>query len=339
MKKKTSVLLVNLGTPDNHGLWEVYRYLVQFLNDPRVIDLSFILRFLLVNFIIIPLRLRRSSRRYRAIWTDKGSPLYYHTLKLKEELQKSMDEGVSIHIAMRYGNPSIKKTMENIRKENTSAIMVITLFPQYASSTSGSILEQVMRRVGGWNTIPSLKFIHDFSGNEGFLKVYAEKLISYNPAEYDHVLFSFHSLPVRHINRIHPGTDEKMCDCHREMPLHGRLCYKALCYSTARNIARYAGIDSKRYTVCFQSRFFKNWLSPFTEEVIVRKAKEGIKKMLIAAPSFVTDGLETIADLGVDGNRIFLENGGQHLQLVESLNSSPDWVGVLKDMILKENSG
>ncbi len=335
MKTKTCVLLVNLGTPNSTSVKDVRKYLYEFLNDPRVIDIPAIARFFLVNLIIVPFRAPKSAKIYKELWTKDGSPIIIYGKSVKEKLQAALGDKFEVELAMRYQNPSMDYVLERVKKRNYEKIILIPLFPQYASATTGSVHEKFMRIIKKWWVIPEIKFISQFYDNEGFLNTIVEQSKKYNLKEYDHILFSYHGLPVRQVNKVHPdGTTCKENNCDKEINEKNIYCYRAACYATTRLIAKKLSIPEKNYTVCFQSRLDKNWLEPFSDKVIIEQAKKGAKKLLVFSPAFVADCLETIVEIGIEYQKIFEENRGEKVQLVESLNDHPLWIETLKEMVL-----
>lgn len=336
MKGKTAVLLVNLGTPDSPSVADVRSYLGQFLNDPRVIDIPWLLRKVLVNLIIVPFRAPKSAKIYQKLWTEKGSPLLYYSQRVKELLQAELGESHEVFLAMRYKNPSIPDVLEMIRKKNYGKIIVLPMFPQYASATTGSAHEEIMRVVTKWWVIPEIKFISQYYDHPLFIDAFAERGKQYNIGEYDHVLFSYHGLPERQVDKVY---DEGLCadhDCEKEITWDNRFCYKATCYATTRLLAKRLAIPEEKYTVCFQSRLDKKWLTPFSDEVVQQCAEKGMKKILVFSPAFTADCLETIIEIGDEYQEIFHEHGGEKVQLVESLNDLPLWIRCLKDLTLND---
>jgi ferrochelatase len=337
MKSKTGVLLVNLGTPDSPSVSDVRKYLFEFLNDPRVIDLPWLLRKFLVNIIIVPFRAPKSAKIYQQLWTDNGSPLLIYGQKVKEKLQNSLGDKFDVELAMRYQNPKIDVVLDKMRKEQHEKIIIIPLFPQYASASSGSVIEKVMEIIGRWWVIPEIKFVGQFYDNEGFINTFVEISKKYNINEFDHILFSYHGLPVRQVDKVY--TDGKKCsehNCENEITTDNKFCYKAACYATTRLLVEKLKIPKDKYTVCFQSRLDKNWLEPFTDKVIIQKAQEKAKKLLVFSPAFVSDCLETTVEIGIEYQNLFKEYGGEKIQLVESLNDHPMWIETLKNLVLKE---
>ncbi|MFL5752371.1 MAG: ferrochelatase [Bacteroidia bacterium] len=337
---KTGVLLINLGTPDSPSTGNVRKYLTEFLNDRRVIDISAFGRFVLVNGIIVPFRSSKSAKLYRQIWTDEGSPLLIHTKNVTAKLQAALGNDYIVEFAMRYQNPDIKSALEKLRKEKPSKIIILPLYPQYASSSTGSTLEKLFNELKEWEVIPSLNIISKFYDDENYINAFVEEGKKFNIGEFDHVLFSYHGLPERHIKKgsAHYGSDYcQLSDkCCSTINRSNQYCYRASCFYTTREIAKKLNIPVEKYTVSFQSRLNDKWIKPYSDEVIKEKAKQGIKRMLVFSPAFVADCLETIYEIGTEYNEIFREHGGEKIELVKSLNDNEAWVETLKKMILKQ---
>ena len=337
MKKKTAVILANVGTPDEPTVPAVRRFLFQFLNDRRVIDLPWLLQKILVNLIIVPFRASKSTKLYQKLWTEKGSPLLIISRETRNKLQEKLGENYAVFVGMRYQNPSLKKVLQTIREKRFDKIVVLPMFPQYASSTAGTIAQLVNTETAKWNVIPELTIISQFYDNPQFIKAFAAQIRKYNPSEYDHIIFSYHGLPFSQTDRVHPAIKTVNCNCEVEMSEHGRFCYKATCYETTRLLAKELGLPKSAYSVAFQSRLTKNWLKPFSDHEVIKLAKEGKKRVLIAAPAFIADCLETIVEIGVEYQHLFEENGGEKIQLVESLNSNADWIDTLADLVTNKS--
>jgi ferrochelatase len=334
MKNKTGVLLLNLGTPDSPSVGDVRSYLSQFLNDPRVIDIPWLLRKILVNLIIVPFRAPKSAKIYKKLWTKNGSPLLYYSNRVKDLLQEDLGSDYEVHLAMRYKNPSIPDVMEVMRKKNFTRIIVLPLFPQYASASTGSAHEEVMRVLCKWWVIPDLRLISQYYDHPTFIQSIVEIAKKYNHQEFDHVLFSYHGLPERHVDKVY---NDGLCadhNCENEITEENKYCYKATCYATTRLLATALNIPSEKYTVCFQSRLDEKWLKPFSDKVVEECARKGMKKILVFSPAFTADCLETIIEIGEEYQEIFEENGGETVQLVESLNDHPLWITCLKEIVL-----
>ncbi len=336
MNSKIGVLLVNLGTPDSPSVTDVRKYLFEFLNDPRVIDLPWLLRKFLVNIIIVPFRAPKSAKIYQQLWTKDGSPLLIYGERVKEKLQTALGNNFEVELAMRYQNPSMDDVLEKMRLKQHQKLIIIPMFPQYASATTGSVVEKAMKIISKWWVMPEIKFIGQFYDDENFLNSFIERAKQFNINEYDHVLFSYHGLPVRQVDKVY--VDGKPCsdhNCENEITEDNKFCYKAACYATTRLLAEKLNLTNKNYTVCFQSRLNKDWLEPFTDKIIIQKAKEGAKRLLVFSPAFVADCLETNVEIGIEYQKLFEEYGGEKIQLVESLNDHPMWIETLKKLILK----
>lgn len=334
MKTKTAVLLINLGTPDSPSVQDVRSYLSQFLNDPRVIDLPLIPRKALVNLSIVPFRAPKSALVYKKLWTENGSPLLYYSNRVKVLLQEALGNDYDVFLAMRYKNPSIPDVMEVMRKKNYARIIVLPMFPQYASASTGSALDEVMRVLRTWWVIPEVKFISQYYDHPLYIEGFVERSKKYNLDEYDHILFSYHGLPERQVDKAH---QEGMCsdhDCEHEVTEENKFCYKATCYATTRLLAERIGIPPEKYTVCFQSRLDQKWLKPFSDEVVKQCGEKGMKKILVFSPAFTADCLETVIEIGEEYQEIFEHHGGEKVQLVESLNDHPLWVRCLRELVV-----
>jgi protoporphyrin/coproporphyrin ferrochelatase len=334
-REKTAVLLMNVGSPDKPELWAVWKYLTQFLNDRRVIDLPLVLQKFLVNVIIIPFRLRNSTKLYKQLWTPKGSPLIWYSLEMKEKLQVKLGSDYEVFVAMRYQNPDYRKAINEIRKKGYKRLVLFPLYPHHAMSTTETTIEAVKKELKG--AAIDLKVVEQFYARPDFIKAFADQGRKYNINDFDHVVFSYHGLPNRHLEKSHPGKDPVTCACNIAMPAHGEKCYKATCYATTRLLADELGLEKHQYSVAFQSRLDKNWMEPFTDEVLLEKLAEGKKKILVFAPAFVTDCLETIIEIGDEYKEIFLHKGGEKLQLVSSLNSEASWIKVMEVLVKEAN--
>lgn len=334
--RRKAILLLNVGTPDKPEIRSVRKYLSEFLNDPFVIDLPWLFRKILVNLIIVPFRAPKSTKLYQQLWTKQGSPLLLNTIKLQDKLQTKIGGKDQVFVAMRYGNPSIMLAVEQIVKVGFDQVILVPLFPQYATSTSETAIQAVNKEAKRWKEFPSIKVVNQFYDHPEFINAWHAKVQEFDINAYDHILFSYHGLPLSHIQKIHPSVGSLNCNCTSEMPENGQLCYKATCYATTRLMVEKFGLKKEQYSVGFQSRLTKNWLSPFTDELIKDLAKKGKKKMLILSPAFVADCLETKVELGIEYAEMFREFGGEKLDLVESLNDSEVWVDALDAIIRKQ---
>lgn len=325
---------MNVGTPEKPERKHVRKFIREFLNDPLVIDLPWLVRKILVNLIIVPFRTFKSTRLYQMLWTQHGSPLLYNMQKLTNDVWNKVGNEFQVFYAMRYGHPSLERLLRKISEtKQFDKLIIVPLFPQYASSTTGSVETLVDRWRKSVNYKGKINIIRQFYQSPGFIQSFIQRIKQYKWKEYDHIVFSFHGLPLRQINKFHPGHSSDDCSCHEKMPEYGQFCYKATCYHTARLLAKGLGLSTEEYTVAFQSRLTKNWLAPFTDRVITELAYKNIKKILVVAPSFVIDCLETNVEIGQEYKALFHEKGGEELVMVKSLNDAPFWTKGLVDII------
>lgn len=334
--KKTGVLLIQLGTPDSPSVGDVRRYLREFLNDPRVIDIPWFPRTLLVNGIIIPFRAPKSAKIYKELWAHGNgvSPLMTHTLNVQKKLQEElMDKNVTVEMAMRYQNPSMESVLDRMHKANYEQIIIIPLFPQYASASTGSAVEKAMKIIKKWWVIPEIKVISQFYDHEGYINSIVDRANAFDLKSYDHVIFSYHGLPERQVDKVYNSGLCADHDCESEITEENKYCYKATSYATTRLIATKLGLKEEDYTVSFQSRLNEKWLMPFSDKVVEEQGKKGAKKLLVFSPAFVADCLETIIEIGEEYQEIFTTNGGEKVQLVPSSNDHPEFISCLKDLV------
>jgi protoporphyrin/coproporphyrin ferrochelatase len=339
-KGKKGVLLVNLGTPDQPDTPNVRKYLREFLMDGRVIDIPFVQRWMLVNLIIAPFRAPKSAAEYQKLWDERGSPLKYYGEDVRDLLQKELTDDYVVALAMRYQNPSIASGLDELKKAHVSEIIVVPLFPQYASASTGSVADKVMEIVRKWQIIPNIRFINQFADDPLFIEVIAQRAKKWmEQHDYDHYLFSYHGLPERQILKGSVGSQCQLGKCCNSFHDKNRYCYRAQCFLTSRLLAESLGIAEDKYTVAFQSRLGKTpWIQPYTDEKLVEFAEKGYKKVLAFSPAFVSDCLETTVEVGETYHEQFLEAGGERWDLVESLNDHPLWIQCLKNMVLEEAS-
>jgi len=336
MQKKTAVVLINLGTPDSPKTGDVRKYLFQFLNDKRVIDLPYLLRKFLVNLIIVPFRAPKSAKIYKELWTDKGSPILLHTEALTEKVQSKLGEQFDVYYAMRYQSPSIESVLEKVRKTNPDEIICLPLYPHFAASSTGSTLAEVMRVIQQWWVIPQLKLLGQFYHNPTYIDLVCERAKPFDLNSYDHIIFSYHGLPTRQVDKVY---DEGLCtdrDCENEVTRENLYCYKAACFATTRAIVQKLNIPEDKCTVGFQSRLDKNWLTPFSDKLVEEWGKKGAKRLLFFSPAFVADCLETTIEIGGEYQEIFEEFGGETVDLVPSLNAGDDWAQMITDLVKHE---
>ena len=338
-KSKKGVLLVNLGTPDSPNVPDVRKYLREFLMDERVIDIPFIQRWPLVNLIICPFRSPKSSKLYKELWTEKGSPLLYISEELTEKVTKELgNEDYSVKLAMRYQSPSLETALAAFKQEQVEEIVVLPLFPQYASASTGSVVQKVQEIVGKWLIIPSIKTVNKFFEEKLFIDAWADVAKKYIEAkDYEHYVFSYHGLPERQIQKAcvnnYCQLNDKCCGTYNK---NNKYCYRAQCFETTRLMTEAMGIKEGDYSICFQSRLGKEpWIQPYAGDLINDLGKKGYKKVLAFSPAFVADCLETTIEVAVEFKEDFIKAGGEEWDLVESLNANKVWVDCLVDMVKK----
>ena len=337
---KKGVLLVNLGTPDDPGRAAVYRYLKQFLMDRRVIDYPWLPRTLLVKGLIAPFRSGSSSKLYKMLWTDEGSPLKIYGEKVAEGVATTLGDDYVVELAMRYQSPSIESALQKLLKAQVSEIIVFPMFPQYASATTGSVHDEVMRLLRKEDTIPDIKMINSYYDYEPITNIFAENARQFDLGSYDHILFSYHGLPKRQLRKgdVSGCHCTKVEGCCNQIQQVNQFCYSAQCHATTRAIAAQLNLKESQYTTTFQSRLGpEEWVQPYTIKVIEEQAKKGAKRLLVFSPAFVADCLETIIEIGTEYQEEFEEMGGEKVDLVPSLNDDPRWIEAIVDLVKMYN--
>ncbi len=335
--RPTGVLLVNLGSPASPATRDVRRYLRQFLSDPRVLDLRAPLRWLLLRSVILPFRAPRSAALYRKIWTPEGSPLRVHGHALADALGRRLGDGYRVELGLLCGDPSVETALDSLLAADVERLRVVPLFPQEASSSSGSALERVYAAAARrWN-VPPLEVVGPFFAHPGFVASVAEvarpQLASLEP---DHVLFSYHGLPERHVRRADPSAAHCLAsaDCCAEIGAVNRHCYRAQCHATTRAVARTLGLAADVYSNAFQSRFGRaRWIEPYTDAVLPQLAARGVRRLAVLCPAFVADCLETLEEIGIRAREQWAELGGEAFELVPCVNAHPTWVDALADLV------
>ncbi|OGH01913.1 MAG: ferrochelatase [Candidatus Lambdaproteobacteria bacterium RIFOXYD1_FULL_56_27] len=323
---KNGLLLVNLGSPDAPDEASVRRYLQEFLSDPRVMDIPAWSRFLILRLFILPKRPKKVAPLYRAIWTDQGSPLVAYGKQLAQGVQEALGPTWKVALGMRYGEPSLESALEQL--QGIGHLAVLPLFPQYASATTGSVIERLMELLGGQKVFPQLAIQPSFYQDPAFLDAFALRGRGLWSAGFDHLLFSFHGLPERHLTQAdRTGHCLNGPECCKAPGAAERGCYKAQCLATAQGLAARLEVPPDRWSVAFQSRMGKEvWLGPHFDQELERLVQAGVKRLMVYSPSFVADCLETLEEIGVAGAKRFRALGGEGLALVPSLNQGSDWV-------------
>ena len=335
--RPTGVLLIQLGTPDSTEVSDVRTYLREFLSDPRVIDIPAPARALLLNAVILPFRPRRSAEQYEKIWTDEGSPLTVHTEALTSAVQESLGEGYRVAFGMRYQNPPIESAVTRLAAANCDRIVVLPLFPQYASASTGSALEKALDVIGGrWN-VPDVVTIGDFYDDPGFIRSVAEiarpQLEAFAP---DHVILSYHGLPEKQVRKSDPTGEWclERADCCDQMVEANRFCYRAQSFATSRALASELNLEEGSYSTTFQSRLAgQKWIEPYTDVEVEKLYKSGVRRLAVLTPSFTADCLETLEEIGIRLREQWEGIGGEDLLLVPCVNASPSWVAAVADLV------
>jgi ferrochelatase len=334
------LLLINLGTPDEPTPGAVRRYLREFLSDPRVIDINPVGRKLLLELVILPRRPAQSARAYQSIWDPvRGSPLLYHSRDLAAGVAAALGDAWRVELAMRYGNPSIPAGLAALRAAAVERVVVLPLFPQYASSSSGTAIARVFELAQREVNVPAIDVVPAFYADPGFLDAFAA-VGRDHVAGVDHVLFSFHGLPEHHMTASDPSKahclQSETC-CDRVIDVN-RDCYRAQCFVTARELAARLALPGDRWSVSFQSRLGRRpWIKPYTDLVLPELAKRA-KRVAVMCPAFVADCLETVEEIGIRGVELFRAAGGEELTLVPSLNATPAWIEAVAGLA-REHAG
>lgn len=330
---KRAVLLANLGSPDAPETQAVRQYLNQFLMDPYVIQLPWVLRRLIVSLFVLPSRPKDSAAAYRSVWTEDGSPLIVLSERLKQAVERQVD--LPLAMAMRYGNPSIEQQLLRLCEDKSiEEILYIPLYPHFADSTITTSVEEAKRVIREHELNITLRVIEPFYQHPGYIDALVESAQPYLEQHYDHLVFSYHGLPESHITKLDDSNShclkQENC-CQRPHQAH-KTCYRHQVMRTTECFARQAGLPADSFSVAFQSRLGRaKWLGPNTEDRLVELATEGAKNVLVICPAFVTDCLETLEEIAIRGEEVFKEAGGESLTLIPCMNDHPAWVNLLAD--------
>lgn len=331
--KKEAVLLVNLGSPDSTNPKDVKTYLDEFLMDKYVIDYPYALRALLVKGIVLNVRPKKSAAAYSKIWWNEGSPLIILSEQLKALVQERLD--VPVALGMRYGNPSIEFAIQNLLKKHPqiSNLFVVPLYPQYAESTTRTVIEKTKEVIkkNKWNL--QVTFQPPFFKEEIYIKALGESIRPYIN-QYEHFLFSYHGVPKRHVKKTDPTGShcQKNGDCCAiSNPQAQKNCYRHHCIETTNAVVNYLELPKEKYSVSFQSRLGpEKWIEPYTDKSIEELAHNGIKSLAVVCPAFVSDCLETLEEIGMEGKEEFIEAGGESFTQIPCLNTNKLWVDTLE---------
>ena len=324
--ERLGVLLVNLGTPDSPSYFAVQRYLREFLGDRRVIDTSRLLWLPLLYGIILPLRPIRTLRNYRKVWMQGGSPLAVYSqrlaTKMGAKLQAAFGDAVRVELAMTYGNPSVARAIRVLAEQNVRKLVVLPLYPQYCSSTTGSVFDRVSRVLQRWRWLPEMRYINNYHHDAGYLDALTARIRDHwsEMGERSHLLFSYHGIPAVYVAQGDP--------------------YQAQAEATTRQVVARLGLKTEEYSHCYQSRFGSVvWLQPYTEDTLKGLAARGVRKVTVASPSFAVDCLETLQEVAIEYRDKFLEMGGERLTLVPALNDDDRHVDVLASIVTQQMKG
>jgi ferrochelatase len=332
---KKGILLINLGSPDSTAVSDVRKYLREFLMDERVLDVPWLIRWCIVHLAILPSRPKQSAEAYREVWLPEGSPLVVTSRHVREELQRRVGPEIVVELAMRYQSPSIKSAIASLRDQGVGEALVFPLFPHYAMSSFETAV--VRAQEVGARIAPGMKLLiqKPYYNDPDYIGALVSSAQPYLREEYDHLLFSFHGLPERHLRKSDPTCSHCLIKpdcCNLPGPAHA-TCYRAQCYATVRAFVEQAGIPENKYSVAFQSRLGRDpWLKPYTDFELTRLAGEGIRKMLVICPAFVSDCLETLEEIAMRGKETFVEAGGEDLKLIPCMNEHPRWIEALEKM-------
>lgn len=335
---KKGVLLVNLGSPESSEVKDVKKYLNQFLMDGNVIDIPYLFRLFLVKGIIVPSRAKNSARLYQKIWTDEGSPLIVNSEKLTQKLEGKITAPVAL--AMRYGNPTVKLGLQKLIDQGVTEVLVVPLYPQYAMSTTQTVVEEVEGANNKYFSNVKLQYLPPFYSNKDYIKALANSIkpvLEKNKPEY--LLFSYHGLPERHLRKTDPTQNhclqtEDCCTTHSEAH---KTCYRHQCIKTTELVAAQLNLPKESYSNAYQSRLGKDpWMQPYTSEKVKELARSGTQKLAVVTPAFVSDCLETIEEIGMEARDDFSENGGGEFTRINCLNDADEWVDWLADWVMGE---
>ena len=329
------VLLVNLGSPKSPSESDVRIYLREFLMDGKVIDLPWLFRKMIVEFSILPQRPKQSAHAYQSIWQEEGSPLVVISQHLMKKISEKITD-VPIELAMRYQEPSIRNGLQNLSNKGVDEVLIIPLYPQYAMSTTETVIEKCKKvQKSSFHSI-KLEFLPPFYNDEKYLDVLSSHIKKQLPQDFDLLLFSYHGIPESHIYKTDPHKKcriDSSCCFEEGNPSHGH-CYRHQCYFVTEKVRERLGLDKSKVMQTFQSRLGKNiWLQPYTDQTLVKLPQQGVKKIAAVAPAFVSDCLETLEELAITDKELFLANGGEEMHYISCLNEDELWADWLAEKI------
>lgn len=340
-RNKTAVLLANLGSPDSYQVQDVRSYLREFLMDERVIDIPNPWRSILVKGLIVPFRAPKSAAKYKTVWTDNGSPLIHISRLVQAKLQDVLQ--LPVELCMRYANPTPADALDRLHLENPTLeeVILVPLYPHYAMSSYETAVDHVKRVHQQGKYSFQLRVVPPFYNDSGYIQALANSIKPFLNNSFDHILFSYHGIPERHVKKT--DVTKAHCllniDCCNIASEAHSTCFRHQVNTTTQLTAQVLGLPKEKYSVSFQSRLGADaWLKPFTAKQLVEFPKRGIKNLLIACPAFVSDCLETLEEIEVEGREIFLENGGERFEVIPCLNEKVDWIEALATLVKKEIS-
>jgi len=337
---KKGVLLVNLGSPDSTEVKDVRRYLDEFLMDERVIDIAYWKRFLLIKGIILNVRPKKSAAAYKKIWWDEGSPLIVISERFSEKVKKKID--IPVALGMRYGSMSIEKALRELEAQNVTDVYLIPLYPHFAMSSFETVVEKTKDLLASSFKEMKMDVLAPFYNNPDYIKVMSQHLQKeLEGFDYDHILFSYHGIPERHIFK--GDTTGKHCkldgSCCETKSVAHETCYRHQCFETTKGIVKELGLEEGKYRNSFQSRLLKDpWLKPYTDFELEAMPEQGIKKLAVITPAFVADCLETLEEIAMEGKEEFIAFGGEEFRHISCLNEDDAWVDVMVQWINNWNS-
>jgi len=329
------ILLLNLGSPDSPNPKDVKRYLAEFLMDENVIDIPKWKRTLLVKGIILNTRPKQSAKAYKKVWTDEGSPLIVISENFQKMVKDKVGEDITVSLGMRYGNPSIKSALLELKDAGVDDIYAIPLYPQYAMSSTGTVIEKLEADLKEMNWNPKLKIQEPFFDQDNYIDALSKNIEKQVDLEDpDLFLFSYHGIPERHIIKTDPTQSHCKIDgscCNTPSEAH-RRCYRHQCFETTKKVAEKLNLPEEKVKVSFQSRLGRTpWLKPYTDHMLEELPEKGVKNLAIITPAFVADCLETIEEIGMEGEEEFLEAGGEKYTRIECLNTDENWAQCVVD--------
>lgn len=333
---KPAVLLLNLGSPDSPSVPDVRRYLREFLWDERVLDAPAPVRWVVLNLFILPFRPKNSAEAYAKVWTPEGSPLIATSRHVQQKVQTALGDTTQVALAMRYGEPAVADVVAQLKQAGASRVLIIPLYPHYAMSSYETVTVLAEKTLAEQLPGMPVDTLPPFYNHPVYISALADSMRPYLDKGFDKVLFSYHGLPYRHLRKSDPShahclSRPDCCDgCH---PAH-QTCYRHQCLRTTELVTAKLGLHREQYENSFQSRLAGDpWLTPYTDYRLRDLPKEGVKRLLVACPAFVSDCLETLEEIAMRGKEIFDEAGGKEYALIPCLNEHPAWIAFLRDEI------